>query len=174
MLGNDLPISPDTPISHLAGLPAFTGAVEGTNDFEIPPPLGAPVSQQQEHYRPQQQHLLKEQQLLEKQMSEYQKQQENLEALKQKIRELEAKQLLLQHQGSSSLYNRYTYNYQKPVQQLTIRNHLTHGYTSPFRYFNRDIDYDFPAGFAYRVLPTIVDPTPRRYSQADYIIGRAR
>lgn len=175
VLGNDLPISPDTPVSHLAGQPAFTGAVEGTAEFEIPPPLGAPASQQQQQeYRPHRQHLYKEQQLLEQQLNEYQKQHEKLEALRQQLRELEAQQLRLQQKGSGSSYNYNTYDYQHPAQQFTIRNHLSHGYTSPYRYFDRDIDYDFPAGFAYAGLPTIIDPPRRYYPQADYIIGRAR
>lgn len=174
MLGNDLPISLDTPISHLAGQPAFTGAVEGTDEFEIPPPLGAPASQQhQPNYRPHRQHLYKEQQVLEQQMREYQKQQEKLEALRQQLRELEAQQLRLQQKDYGSSYTYNTYDYQHPAQQFTIRNHLSHGYTSPYRYFDRDIDYDFPAGFAYAGLPTITEPR-RRYPQADYIIGRAR
>lgn len=174
VLGNDLPISPDTPVSHLAGLPAFTGAVEGTDEFPIPPPLGAPAAQQQQEHRPQYQHLKKEQQLLEQQLSEYQKQQEKLEVLRQQLRDLEAQQLRLQQKSYGSVTNYYTRDYQHPAQHLTIRNHLTHGYTSPYRYFDRDIDYDFPAGFAYGGLPTIVESPRSRYPYADYIIGRAR
>lgn len=173
VLGNDLPISPDTPVYHLEGEPAFTGAVEGTAEFGIPPPLTFQQPQQQQHHS-HKQHFYKEQQLLEQQLSDYQQQNEKLEALRQQVRELEAQQLRLQRKGASSSNNYNTYNYQHPAQQFTIRNHLTHGYTSPYRYFDRDIDYDFPAGFAYTGLPSIIDRPHRRYSQADYVIGRAR
>lgn len=171
VLGNDLPISPDTPVSHLGGLPAFTGAVEGTGEFEIPPPLGTPASQQQHWYRQHKHHLNKEQQLLEQQLNEYQKQQKRIEDLRQQLRELEVQQLRLQKKGPGPSYNYYTHG-NHPSQHLAIRNHLTHGYTSPYRYFDRGIDYDFPAGFAYSGLPTIVDSPRRRFPQADYVIGR--
>lgn len=172
VLGNDLPISPDTPVSHLAGQPAFTGAVEGTAEFEIPPPFGGSASQEQQYLL--QGHLHKAQELSDQQHREYQKQHQKLEALRHQLRELEAQQLKLQEKSSSFSYNFNTYDYQPPEQHMTIRNHLTHGYTSPYRYFNRDIDYDFPAGFAYAGLPTIVNQPRPRYPQADYIIGRAR
>ena len=172
VLGNDLPISPDTPVSHLSGLPAFTGAVEGTEAFEIPPPFSSPAHISQQQHRPQYQHLLKEQQLLEQQQIEYRKQQQKLEDLRRQLRELEA---LQQKVTDSYTSHRYHTVSEYPSQHLAIRNHLTHGYTSPYRYFERDIDYDFPAGFAYAGLPTIVDSSSRtRYPQSTYIIGRTR
>lgn len=171
VLGNDLPISPDTPVSHISGLPAFTGAVEGTEEFEIPPPLGSPALTSQQQQRPYYHHLLKEHQLLEQQQTQYRKQQEKLEALRRQLRELEAQRLQLQHKVSGS-YTSHTYH---PTKYVPIRNHLTHGYTSPYRYFERDIDYDFPAGFAYAGLPTIIDaPRRTRYPYSSYIAGRTR
>ncbi|KAG0706838.1 Cuticle protein 6 [Chionoecetes opilio] len=169
VLGNDLPVSPDTPVSHLSGLPAFTGAVEGTAAFDIPPPLGSPALSSQ-HHQYQHQHRLKEQQLVQQQNAEYRKQQEKLEALK---RELEALQQKV-YGGSYTSHN-YQGLTRHPTQHLAIRNHLTHGYTSPYRYFDRDLNYDFPAGFAYAGLPTITDTSRRtRYAGDSYIIGRTR
>ncbi|XP_063860455.1 uncharacterized protein LOC135100871 isoform X2 [Scylla paramamosain] len=179
VLGNDLPISPDTPISHISGLPAFTGAVEGTDAFDIPPPLGSAshTSQMQQQQRPhyQQQvkeHKLKEQQLLQQQQAEYRKQQEKLEALRKQLRELE---LLQQKLYGSFTSHSYHTTSQHPTNLRPIRNHLSHGYTSPYRYFGKDINYDFPAGFAYSGLPTLVDaPHKTHYPHSTYTIGRTR
>ncbi|MPC43592.1 hypothetical protein E2C01_037242 [Portunus trituberculatus] len=105
VLGNDLPISPDTPVSHISGLPAFTGA---------------------------------------------------------------------KLYGSFTSHNYHTMS-QHPTHLRPIRNHLSHGYTSPYRYFEKDFNYDFPAGFAYSGLPTLVNaPRKTHYPHPTYTIGRTR
>lgn len=176
VLGNDLPISPDTPVSHIAGLPAFTGAVEGTEEFDIPPPFGSPSITSHQQQRPHYHQLLKEQQLLEQQQTQYRKEQEKLEDLRRQLRELEAQRRELEHKVSGS-YTSPTYQTltQYPTHYRPIRNHLTHGYTSPYRYFERDMHYDFPAGFAYTGMPTITAVSRRnRYPHSSYIAGRTR
>lgn len=178
VLGNDLPISPDTPVSQLSGLPAFTGAVEGTNAFDIPPPFSSvshtsQLQQQRPHYQQQmEEQKLKEQQLIQQQQAEYQKHQEKLEALRKQLRELE---LLQQKLYGSFTSQNYQTTSQHPTHLRPIRNHLSHGYTSPYRYFEKDLNYDFPAGFAYSGLPTLVGaPQKTHYPHPTYTIGRTR
>ncbi|KAK4307687.1 hypothetical protein Pmani_020564 [Petrolisthes manimaculis] len=101
VLGNDLPISPDTPASHIAGTPAFTGAVEGTDEFAIPPPLGSTTTtttstssvttlQQQRQQQQQHQHAYRQQlQKLEEQKRQLRIQEQKLVALQ---RDLERQQ----------------------------------------------------------------------------------
>ncbi|KAK7086112.1 hypothetical protein SK128_006825 [Halocaridina rubra] len=193
VLGNDLPISPDTPAYQVQGVPAFTGASEGTTEFDIPPPL-LPAPNNQRLIQPenlqsrsaafiQNQHI--ELQELERQRNEIRIQQEKLEALQRKV---EAQQRKVQQSsqsfqesssasGSSSFQVHHPY-YQRP-------NTQTGGLTSPYYYHDQHLNYDFPAGFAYSGLPVAniqLQPQPRGcYSGStelgcghNYIIGRAR
>ncbi|XP_042237226.1 probable basic-leucine zipper transcription factor N [Homarus americanus] len=229
VLGNDLPISPDTPASKIHGLHAFTGAVEGTSEFAIPPPLGpntvqqthsVQLQQQQAHQKLQQQQLQEklvqqsqqqqqlQEQLVQKQQEVYRKQQQQLEEQRRQLqlqqeklealqRELETQQLKIQQQIQQP---QFPYQQQQlPVQQQPqpfqmstqhhyqtsilpqqqglphTKNHLTGGITSPYFLFDRQINYDFPAGFAYLGMPTITSPASNTpYPKSSYVIGQSR
>ncbi|XP_071529804.1 uncharacterized protein [Panulirus ornatus] len=226
VMGNDLPISPDTPASQIPGSPAFTAAVEGTDKFAIPPPLSfqsssetqtsstqleqqvasnqlqveqqVPSSQLQGEQQQASSSQLQLQQQLQSQQEEYQRhlqqleeqrrqlqiQQEKLQALQ---RELEAQQLKIQQQFQvlqpQPQQYRPVQQFQTPAQPqahepqyLQLQNQLTGGLTSPYYYFQHDLNYDFPAGFAYTGLPTLRSPAPSRPQQpgTSYIIGQAR
>ncbi|XP_027212217.2 mediator of RNA polymerase II transcription subunit 12 [Penaeus vannamei] len=186
VLGNDLPISPDTPASQVHGTPAFTGAVEGTSEFDVPPPLSPNTQYQTTHtvnvpqtQQPQsvQQQALQQQQsaLLQEQQLQFQQQQEQLEEQRRQLRlqqeKLEALQRDLEQQQQS-----FRQQYEKQTQQHVLtqpepqpqpsqqqfqyqtQNTLSGGYTSPYYYYPHQYDYDFPAGFAFAGLPVVKPP----------------
>nr|XP_053628930.1 histone-lysine N-methyltransferase 2D-like [Cherax quadricarinatus] len=199
VLGNDLPISPDTPASKVLGAPAFTAAVEGTREFAIPPPLGASTLSQTSSYQLQQQQSQQQQlqdQLVKRQQEAFRLQQQQLEEQRRQLRlqeeklealqrELDARHLRIQQQLQQSQVS--VHQQQLPVQQYQfqshqqqsqlpqIQNQLTGGLTSPYFYFQHDINYDFPAGFAYAGLP-VINTSPSRktvYPKSTYTIGQA-
>ncbi|XP_042862031.1 probable serine/threonine-protein kinase yakA [Penaeus japonicus] len=186
VLGNDLPISPDTPASQVLGTPAFTGAIEGTSEFDIPPPL-SPNSQYQTTHavnvpqtqQPQfvQQEALQKQQsaFLQEQQLQYQQQQDQLEEQRRQLRlqqeKLEALQrdLEQQQQKFQLQYEKQTQQHVSPQpvpqpqpsqQQIQYQTQDTYsgGYTSPYYYYPQQYDFDFPAGFAYAGLPVVKAP----------------
>ncbi|XP_066937872.1 uncharacterized protein [Macrobrachium rosenbergii] len=207
VLGNDLPISPDTPASKVYGAPALTGAFEGTSEFDIPPPLtgGSGIGHQpQLAQQSQQYNQIQDTSALEefqRQQAQLEQQREALRVQQQKLEELQ-RQLAAQQQALSQ---------QLPVQQtqLTPRrvssealtssslqvhhpyhrtaNTLTGGYTSPYYYYNKHLNYDFPAGFAYAGLPVTKPQQLQTQVRTgcypgsnelgcghNYIVGRAR
>lgn len=127
VLGNDLPISPDTPASHVLGTPAFTGAVEGTSEFDVPPPLTPNAQYQTTHavnvpqtQQPQfaQQEALQQQQnaLLQEQQRQFQQQQEQLEEQRRQLRLQQEKLEALQRDLEQQQQN-FRQQYEKQTQQ---------------------------------------------------------
>ncbi|XP_064103595.1 uncharacterized protein LOC135213558 [Macrobrachium nipponense] len=208
VLGNDLPISPDTPASKVYGAPALTGAFEGTSEFDIPPPLtgGSGIGHQPQLAQQSQPQYNQIQgtsglEAFQQQQTQLEQQREALRVQQQKLeelqRQLEAQQRALSQQlpvqqtqltprrvssealSSSSLQVHHPYH--------RTANTLTGGYTSPYYYYNKHLNYDFPAGFAYAGLP--VTRPQQQQTQVrtgcypgsnelgcghNYIVGRAR
>ncbi|XP_045609691.2 putative mediator of RNA polymerase II transcription subunit 8 [Procambarus clarkii] len=202
VLGNDLPISPDTPASKVLGAPAFTGAVEGTAEFAIPPPLGSNAPPQTSSFQTQQfsqqQHL--QDQLIQRQQETYRRQQQQVEEQRRQLRlqqeklealqrELEAQHLKIQQQLQQQQQIHFpqqppvqqNYQFQASLQQQQqqsrfpqTQNQLTGGLTSPYYYFQQQLNYDFPAGFAYSGGMPVINTSPAGktvYSKSPYVIG---
>ncbi|XP_068221272.1 uncharacterized protein [Palaemon carinicauda] len=201
VLGNDLPISPDTPASKVYGAPALTGAFEGTSEFDIPPPLtgGSGISHQSQLVQQQQQYTqiqdTSAQDEFQRQLKQLEQQREAVLVQQQKLEELqgqiEAQQRALNQdlaqtqlsprKVSSEVISSSSLQVHHPYYRAS--NTLTGGYTSPYYYYDKHLNYDFPAGFAYAGLPVTRPQQVRRgcYPGSNelgcghnYIIGRAR
>ena len=177
VLGNDLPISPETQATAIDGLPAFTAAVEGDTKFSNPT-IGASgsllstvqeesnnvVNTQQIQTNQESDVLSKHETLLKQQQELILKQQKELEKLKQQ-------------------YNQYLQDFQQkstkpslPSSKLPSFTQAVPNVLSPYLLLPNRVNYDFPAGFAYKGAPKIKKPIGVKgefETMIDYAAGHA-
>ncbi|KAB7497436.1 Cuticle protein 6 [Armadillidium nasatum] len=151
VLGNELPVAPDTPAIGFPEAQSITGAVEGTREFASPnvvtqdetelllqnnEALQSSFNEQNNNY------ILKQQQQL-------QEQKENLEKLK-----LQNEVLIKQQQEQIKKLQEIQERSLRPNQKYsTYYSTLGNSLDSPYFFSSDNIRYDFPAGFAYHAIP---------------------
>lgn len=152
VLGNELPVAPDSPAIGIPEAQSLTGAVEGTREFDSPNIVTQDETElllQENNEAFQSGFNEQNKNFIIKQQQQLQEQRDNLEKLKIQndifIKQQEQQIKKLQEIQARSLRPNQKYS--------TYYSTLGNSLDSPYFYSSDNIRYDFPAGFAYHTIP---------------------